>query len=245
MKYLVIDLGNTNKKLAIFDGKKLLTMAQFPSVSVALLREFTAIHREIDYGILSSVAPYPDAIRRFLSKNFRLYELDEHTPLPIINRYQTKATLGKDRLAAVVAGAKRFPGKNVLVINAGTCITYDFVNDRNEYLGGAISPGLVMRFNALHTFTGKLPLVSFRNAMILTGKNTEDSILAGVLTGAIAEIEGIANRYRQKYQDLQIILSGGDYKYFDNRLKISIFALPNIVIHGLQQILEFNVNKAK
>jgi type III pantothenate kinase len=241
---LIIDLGNTNKKLALFNNGKLTDMQLFPLMSLKILHDFTHQYPGIEHCLLSSVIPHRASINRFLSSNYNFIELDEKTPLPVKNRYRSKKTLGKDRLAAAVAGANRFPGKNVLVINTGTCITYDFVSDRNEYLGGSISPGLLMRFNALHTFTGKLPLVSFRNTMILTGKDTEASILSGVLTGALAEIEGIAGRYQQKYPDLEIILSGGDHKYFDKRLKISIFALPNIVIHGLQQILAFNVIKA-
>jgi type III pantothenate kinase len=245
MKNLVIDFGNTNKKLAVFDEGKLVSVDQYSSVNLMRFRELIRTNPGIDNCILSSVIPFREEIKHFLSGKFHFYELDDITPLPIINRYRSKKTLGRDRLAAAVAGASKFPGKNVLIINTGTCITYDFINGQNEYIGGAISPGIVMRFHALHTFTGKLPLVSFRNNMILTGKNTEESILSGVLTGAIAEIEGIAERYQQKYPDLNIILSGGDHKYFDKRLKISIFALPNIVIHGLQQILAFNVNKTK
>lgn len=245
MRNLVIDLGNTNKKLALFENDRLLALEQFPSVNLSYFRKFIKIHGEIDHCILSSVVPYKPEIQKFLSDQSHFIELDEKTPLPIHNRYWSKKTLGNDRLAAAVAGAGQFSGKNVLIINAGTCITYDFVNNHNEYLGGAISPGLMMRFRALHTFTGKLPLIPFRDTMILTGRDTEESILSGVLTGAIAEIEGIAGRYRQQFPDIEILLSGGDYKYFDKRLKISIFALPNIVIHGLQQILAFNVNKAR
>jgi type III pantothenate kinase len=245
MKSLVIDLGNTNKKLAIFENGKLVTLELFPMLTLKILKEFIRLHPGIGYCILASVANYKKEIRKFLSGQFRFFEMDEKLPLPIINRYRSKKTLGKDRLAAAVAGASRFPGSNVLVINAGTCITYDFINEKNEYLGGAISPGLIMRLKSLHTFTGKLPLVSLRDSMILTGKSTEESILSGVLTGATAEIEGIALRYRDKFPDLKVILSGGDYKYFDKRLKISTFALPNFVIVGLQQILEFNVKTAK
>ncbi|MEI7500614.1 MAG: type III pantothenate kinase [Bacteroidota bacterium] len=242
---LIVDLGNTNKKLAIFNDGRLIDIQLFSVLSMKILHDFTRHYPGIQNCIFSSVTSYRASITKFLSGNFHFFDFDENTLLPIINRYKSKKTLGKDRLAAAVAGANHFPGKNVLVINAGTCITYDFVSDRNEYFGGAISPGILMRFHALHTFSGRLPLVSFRNTMILTGKDTEESILSGVLTGSIAEIEGIANKYRQKYPDIEIILSGGDYKYFDKRLKISIFALPNIVIHGLHQILAFNVNKAK
>ncbi len=138
-----------------------------------------------------------------------------------------------------------FPAQDVLVITAGTCITCDFVNSREAYLGGAISPGIAMRLQALYTFTGKLPLVSFRATGVLTGRDTEESILSGVLTGATAEIEGIITRYQEKYPGIRIILSGGDQKYFDKRLNISSFAVPNIVIHGLYQILDFNVHSSQ
>jgi type III pantothenate kinase len=240
---LVIDLGNTNQKLAVFEQGKLVDLQQFPLLTQKTVREFTRPHPGIGHCILSSVVAHRASLSRFLSARYRFIELGDTTPVPLVNRYRTTGTLGRDRLAAAVAGRNQFPGNNVLVINTGTCITYDFVNANNEYLGGAISPGITMRFRALHTFTGKLPLVPFRDRDILTGTDTPDSILSGVLTGALAEVEGITERYRGKYPDLKVILSGGDQKYFDKRLKISIFALPNIVIHGLQQILDFNVSK--
>ena len=242
---LIIDIGNTNKKLALFEGDVLVDLQQFALLTPRNLREFALLYPDIGNCILSSVVSRHLPVHRILSSSCNFIELDETTPVPLHNLYRTVKTLGKDRLAAAVAGRNKFPGKNVLVINAGTCITYDFVNDNNEYLGGSISPGILMRFHALHTFTGKLPLVSFVDQDILTGTDTRESILSGVLTGAVAEIEGITARYRKKYPDLKVILSGGDEKYFDKRLKISIFALPNIVIHGLQQILAFNVNNTK
>jgi len=242
---LILDLGNTNKKIALFKNGELVDLQQFPLLKLKIIRDFIKLYPGIENCILSSVIPHRSAIDRFLSSNFNFFELDEKTPVPLNNRYRTPKTLGKDRLAAAVAGNNLFPGKHVLVINTGTCITYDFVNENNEYLGGSISPGILMRFHALHTFTGKLPLVSFHDQEIFTGTDTRESILSGVLTGAVAEIEGITARYQQKYPDLKVLLSGGDQKYFDKRLKISIFALPNIVIHGLQQILAFNVNNTK
>lgn len=239
---LIVDLGNTNKKLALFSFGEIVELQQFPLLNLRLLRDFVRAHPAIENCILSSVIPHRSSIPRYLSSIANYLELDENTPVPVINRYLTPLTLGKDRLAAAVAAHTMFPRNNVLVINTGTCITYDFVNDRQEYLGGAISPGILMRFHALHTFTGKLPLISFHDEDILTGADTRESIRSGVLTGALAEIEGIAARYQEKYPDLKILLSGGDQKYFDKRLKISIFAQPNIVLHGLQQILAFNVN---
>jgi type III pantothenate kinase len=242
---LVIDLGNTNKKLALFKNGKLFRLRQYPFFNLEIVRDFVDHNPRIDRCILASVVAYPQSVRNFLEHRFSFLEFTELTPIPILNRYRSKTTLGKDRLAAAVAAAGLFPGKEVLVINMGTCITYDFVNATGEYLGGAISPGIQMCLEALHTFTGKLPLVRLRKNETLIGNTTERSMLSGVLNGAIAEIEGITGRYREQFPELVTILSGGDAKYFDKQLKISIFALPNIVIHGLYQILDFNVIKAK
>jgi type III pantothenate kinase len=240
---LILDFGNTNRKFAVFGENRLKLLEIFPEVSLATVRGFMEHHPGISRCILSSVIRHPSSIARHLSSRCSFIEMSDLTPVPITVRYKSRRTLGNDRLAAAVAAANLFPEKDVLVINAGTCITYDFVSAAREYLGGGISPGITMRFRALHTFTGKLPLITFRDSGILTGRDTEGSILSGVLTGATAEIEGIAGRYRSKYPGLQVILSGGDHKYFDKRLKISIFALPNIVIHGLHQILAFNAHK--
>ncbi|HPT10202.1 MAG TPA: type III pantothenate kinase, partial [Bacteroidales bacterium] len=213
-----------------------------PEITLSLIRRFIVKHPGIQRCILSTVIDYPSPIKRFLSSKLFFLELDEKTPLPLKNRYRSPATLGKDRLAAAVGGTALFPGEPVLVINAGTCITYDLVSSRNEYLGGAITPGLQMRLQALHTFTGKLPLISLRNSEILTGRTTEESILSGVLAGTAAEMEGMVDRFSAQNPELKTILSGGDQNYFNKRLKISIFARPNIVLSGLQQILQFNVD---
>ena len=151
--------------------------------------------------------------------------------------------MGKDRLAAAVTGNHFFPNQNVLIIIAGTCITYEFVNTKAEYLGGAISPGISIRFKALHTFTGKLPLVEKKIKASIIGNTTENSILSGVINGCFYEVKGITYEYTDKYKDLKIILSGGDMKYFDKILKNSIFAISNIVLIGLNIILDFNAKK--
>jgi type III pantothenate kinase len=178
-------------------------------------------------------------LQEYLEQRFKLILLDETTRLPIMNLYKSK-TLGKDRLAAAVGGHAKFPGEDVLIVNCGTAITYDVVIKEGEYIGGAISPGMQMRFNALHTFTSQLPLLSYSEINFLTGNNTDDSVLSGVINGMTAEIEGMIAKYKKEYPGIKVILSGGDLNYFDNRLKISIFAVPNIVIYGLHQILVFN-----
>ncbi len=242
---LVLDLGNTNQKLALFQNDSLIELQQFPKIGIKQIRGIMGQNKETTHCILSSVVDYKESLLNYLSANFHFLILDEDTPLPVINRYRSKSTLGKDRLAAAVAGQHYFPGCNVLVVNAGTCITYDFVTTTGEYLGGAISPGIRMRFKALHTFTGKLPLIDFTGEDNLIGIDTAGSIHSGVFNGVIAEIEGVTEKYTMKYPDLKTVISGGDLNYFDKRLKISTFAVPNIVIHGLQQILAFNVFKVR
>jgi type III pantothenate kinase len=240
---LVIDLGNTNKKLALFKDGQLEKLHLIPEIRTNLIRDFIRQHPVIEHCILSSVVNYPVSLKHLLEKRFNFIELNENTPLPIKNLYRQPTTLGKDRLAAAVAGAAIFPGKDVLVINMGSCITYEFIEKHNEYLGGAISPGMQMRFRALNTFTGKLPLVTHKETSELIGFDTESSVLSGVINGIISEIEGTVARYRKRYNGIKVILSGGDLCYFDKRLKISIFAVPNIVLSGLYQILAFNVKK--
>jgi type III pantothenate kinase len=240
---LILDFGNTCKKIALFDHGDLVFLQQHPEITLEIIEDFIKDHPGISSCILSSVIHHTLSINEFLVKRFPLWILDSQTPLPIRNDYKTPETLGKDRLAAAVAGALRFPGKPVLVINAGTAITYDFIKPSGEYLGGAISPGMQMRFTALHTFTGKLPLVVYKESIPLLGKDTENSILSGVINGIVGEMEGFATHYNEQYPDLNVILSGGDLNYFVKRLKINIFAVTNIVLTGLHQILLFNVNK--
>ena len=240
---LIIDLGNTNKKLALFQNGKLADLQIFRELEITLARDYVMKHPGIKNCILSSVIDHSSTIPDFLNEHFNFIELDKHTPVPVRNLYKQPETLGKDRLATAVAGASLFPGQDVLVINLGSCITYDFVNSRNEYLGGAISPGMQMRFKAMNTFTGKLPLVVYQDAEEPIGTDTESSIRSGVVNGIIHEIDGTVAWYQNQFNDLKVVLSGGDLNYFDKRLKISIFAVPNIVIEGLYQILAFNVKK--
>jgi type III pantothenate kinase len=245
---LILDLGNTNKKFALIDShssdkhrNKIWVLENHPSVSLHVIRKFVKEHPGIEACILSSVISHPGSVVSYLKNQFPFIELDSETPVPVKNSYRTPGTLGKDRLAAAVFGASTFPGQNVLVINAGTCITYDFVNAGGTYSGGSISPGLQMRFSALNTFTGKLPLLSYKKVSSPLGRDTETAINAGVFYGIIHEIEGVTGFYMKKYPGIKIIFSGGDLNYFVKQLKISIFAVPNCVIYGLHQILRFNV----
>jgi len=240
MQRLIIDIGNTLVKLAVFNNDRADTIEHLPSIDTESLQNLLAKYPEIKSSIISSVRNYPAELDRWLENHFYHIRLSPSTPLPFNNKYNTPETLGKDRIAAAAAALKIFPGNHVLVIDAGTSITYDLITADKNYLGGGISPGIQMRFKALNTFTDKLPLIGDIVGTPLIGTDTKTSIMSGVLNGVLAEVEGIIKRYSEQYKPLKIIISGGDYKYFDKKLKNSIFATPNIVMQGLIEILRFN-----
>jgi len=236
---LIIDSGNTFVKTAVFENKKLIYSQITEQLSSDFLKNIFQTYK-INNSIISSVKKVPPTAINFLKNHTRFIELSASTPIPINNVYKTPETLGKDRLAGVIGAYYLFPQKTVLVIDAGTCITYDLINKKGEYYGGSISPGLKMRFNALHTFTQKLPLVSLKNINTLIGTNTNESILTGVINGYIAEIDGIIEQYKNYTAELIVVLCGGDTHFLVNRLKNSIFANPEIVLIGLNEILDYN-----
>ncbi len=236
---LILDFGNTFRKIALFKGKDIVDQSLLDEFSNSHIEKFIG-DRKVSSSIISSVINYPKSLKTFLQNKYNLIELDAKTHVPVINKYIRPETLGKDRLAAIVGAYSLFPKKNVLVIDAGTCITYDILNSDNEYLGGSISPGIEMRFKSLHNFTDKLPLLELKNFAKLIGDDTETSILSGVINGVLAETSGIIKKYNEIYNDLNIILCGGDCNFFDKTLKNSIFAVPKIVLLGLNEILDFN-----
>ena len=148
-----------------------------------------------------------------------------------------------DRIASACGAFQLFPRENTLSIDAGTCITYEFTDADGNYRGGGISPGLNMRFKAVHTFTAKLPLISAKQNAPLVGNTTETSIQSGVINGLIAEIDGIIDRYQREFGAVRVILCGGDTRFFENQLKASIFASPELVLIGLNSILNYNVTR--
>ncbi len=239
---LVIDIGNSRTKIFIFKGDKAVSKADYQSLTIQDLRKIFAKH-EIKSSILSTVAGKNAGVLNFLKKNSAFIELNDSTPLPFKNRYKTPSTLGNDRLANAAGAAKIFPGKNCLVIDCGTCVKYDFINDRNEYLGGAISPGLLMRYAALHKFTSRLPLIKPAAQVKITGGSTTESIVSGVQLGMLNEMEGYILRYRKKYKGLKVILSGGDAGCFAHLFNFPIFAAPKLTSTGLNEILQHNITK--
>jgi len=201
-------------------------------------------HPQLCRSILSSVKPVDNELLQFLSGNFDLFiELDHQTKLPIENLYETPETLGKDRIAAAVGANELFPDQNLLVIDAGTAITYDLVSEKKQFIGGNISPGMEMRFKALNHFTGKLPLINYSNDFHLFGTNTTDAIRAGVQNGILYEIEQTIEVFSRNYQNLQVVLTGGDSIFLAKRLDDSIFVHLNLTLIGLNRILEYNSKK--
>jgi type III pantothenate kinase len=238
---LIIDTGNTRTKLALYQGFEMVAFASFADNDVQHIMQFCAANTQIKNAILSTVKAYPAEIDSYLSRHYKPVFFSYNTPVPVINKYSTPETLGNDRLAGVIGARQLMPGCDILVIDAGTAITYDLITAGGEYLGGGISPGITMRYKALHTFTGRLPLLDYYDDAQLIGDDTSTSIHSGVLNGAVAEMEGIIHKYQLIYPGLKIILTGGDHNYFDKRLKIKTFAAPNLVLEGLNLILNFNI----
>jgi type III pantothenate kinase len=235
---LVVDRGNSAAKVGIFDHQNLMEKHTFSKQDA--LKDFLQ-HTTAENIIVSSVKTDVDELLSWTKQASKKFVLHHTLPLPITNLYSTPATLGVDRLAGVCGAKQIFPSQACLVIDAGTCITYDFIDKDGNYQGGSISPGLTMRFQAVHTFTAKLPLVSPNKNAPLIGNSTESSIQSGVVNGMLAEIEGIIGQYTKKFGGVKVILCGGDAVFFENQVKASIFASPELVLIGLNSILNYNV----
>ena len=241
---LVVDVGNTLVKLAVFEENKLFykksLKPKFIQKEILVVKEK---FKSINKAILSSVGDLEIEDVIWIKNNFDLLELDAHTKLPFENLYKTPNTLGLDRIGLVCASVQKYPNKNVLIIDAGTCITYDFVNKENEYLGGAISPGMLIRYKALNDFTAKLPLLEPEIPDNIIGNSTKDAIHSGVIFGVLNEMDGVIKSYKLIYKDLTVILTGGDTNFLSKQLKSSIFANSNFLLEGLNYILHFNTNQ--
>jgi len=238
---IVVDIGNSFIKVAVFNKDEIIHQEQFLSGRLEVLNTVFIQFPSIENGIISLVGSPDKKINKLLhSKLKKLILLNENTLLPIDNLYKTKKTLGKDRLAAVIGANYLFPEKDILVIDAGTAITFDFINSNGQYHGGSISPGLHMRFKALHEFTSNLPLLAPREHFSSPAGTTEDSIITGVQSGMINEIKGIINEYKEQYPELITVLTGGDAIFFEKILKNSIFVDLNLVLKGLNRILSCN-----
>ena len=235
---LVIDIGNTNAKIALFDGKKIFSTKILQEFSLKSIINF-ASHYNIVSTIISTVKTVNEELLK-ISKYFNAVILDKEILVPIKNQYKSLDTLGNDRLAGVVGANVIWPKKNIVVIDAGTCLTIDLISNEGKYLGGRISPGIQMRFQSLNTFTDKLPLLKLEKSTPFIGDDSISSIISGVQQGILAEIKSVISDCSAQYSELIVVVTGGDCFYFEKELKKSIFAEPNLVLIGLNEILDFN-----
>ncbi|MEZ5055589.1 MAG: type III pantothenate kinase [Saprospiraceae bacterium] len=236
---LIVDIGNTRSKLALFKGSKLLKKEFVTDLSVDDLIHFTT-NQNIGKAIFSNTGNLPIAIKEFANSAFNPIWMSHELGLPIKMDYHTPHTLGKDRIAAVTGAFEKFPGKNCLVIDAGTCITYDWLTKEGRYLGGNIAPGLTMRLRAMHEFTAALPLVEPGAVSDPIGKSTQEALKNGAVWGTFKEIEGYIDWGIEKFEDLSVVFTGGDTDFFVRNIKREIFADLDLVLTGLNKILKFN-----
>lgn len=238
---LVIDAGNTLVKVAVFKANSELYYQEFElSEFVIQLKKTFETYTDIDYAIVSSVGSLAEKELNVLKLFCKVHPLSHASKVPFKNSYATPQTLGVDRIALAAAAFYHYPNRNTLVIDAGTCITYDLINDFGEYLGGGISPGLQMRYKALHQQTSKLPLLKPISEVNLIGNTTNSSMHSGVIFGILAEINGLIDQYNQRFKDLTVILTGGDALFLSKRTKNTIFANPKFLLEGLNYLLEYN-----
>ena len=234
---LAIDIGNTRAKLGFFEGsdmKSMMVMEQWDTTKVyGLLTADTKI-------IISKTSDQYDHYINGLKASFDIIELDHNTPLPITVDYKTPETLGRDRIAGVVGARSIFMGQPCLVIDAGTCITYDVIDKDGVYKGGQIAPGLHMRLEAMHHFTDKLPLLKWDGGFEMIGKSTSECMISGAILGTINEMKGFISEYNRAFDSINIVITGGDNQFFVLYMKTEILAVPSLVLQGLNEILNFN-----
>ncbi len=238
---LIIDVGNTQSKLAVFNKAALVYETAFQTnLFVKRIKALFKKYPKIEEAMISSVGKLEEKDIAVLSIFCKVQVLSHGTKTPFKNSYATPQTLGVDRIGLASAAFYFNPNRNTLVIDAGTCVTYDMINDYGEYLGGAISPGLTMRYRALHNQTANLPVLTPTDPIDLIGNSTENCIHSGVVNGICVEIDGIIDQYRDRFVDLTVILTGGDSQFLSKRLKNTIFAHSNFLLLGLNYLLEYN-----
>lgn len=243
MSHLIIDIGNTRTKVAIFEDGLLVEKASYAQLASQQLSCLFTDFPTISNVIISSTKNEDQELISELDRyDCRVLVLDENTPVPIVVDYLTPHTLGRDRLAAVVGAHDIFQSENVLVIDAGTAVTYDYIDNKGVYHGGFISPGAEMRSKALHTFTDKLPLVKVRDVSFVTGKNTQMSLEGGVFYGLLYEMNGFINHFKKQSDPLKIILTGGNGTLFEKYIDEKCHLIEDITVRGLNKILEFTIS---
>jgi type III pantothenate kinase len=238
---LIVDAGNTFVKLAVFDGDRMLSDQKVELDGFCeKIKVFFEEYPDINHSIVSSVGFLEKKHLAMVAIFSKVHLLSPKSLVPFKNSYASPHTLGVDRIALATAAFYYNPKGNTLVIDAGTCITYDMINDIGEYLGGAISPGIAMRYKALHEQTSKLPLLETDDILDFIGNTTASCIHSGVVNGVCNEIDGVIEQYNARFINLTVILTGGDMQFLSKRLKNTIFAHSKFLLEGLNYLLEYN-----
>ncbi len=232
---LTIDIGNTRVKAGLFKDGALTELWQgteLPSF-INFLKGMP-----LEKAIICSVNNRFEKIIEYIRIKHPTHILNKASPLPVTNKYATPETLGMDRLAAAVGAKQTYPNEHNLVVDLGTCITYDFITEHGEYLGGGISPGMLLRFRAMHELTNALPSVELGSAPNFIGNSTQSCMQSGVYFGIKHELEGNIREYREKFGQINVIFCGGDANFFESSLKATIFVNQHLTLIGLNKILE-------
>lgn len=236
---ICLDFGNTRLKCAVFESNNLKEVLILNDDSKETIEDLLQKTRP-RYSILSSVINHSSLTEKMLEHHTAFHKLTHQTRLPFTIPVGKPETVGADRLALCAAAVHLFPGKNNLAIGLGTCITYNFINQKNEFLGGSIAPGLDMRFQSMHGLTAKLPLIGMEWNFPLIGYDTKTNLLSGVAWGMAKEIDGIIDAYSEKFGNFNVLLTGGNTLHFAPLLKNMIFADPHLIFKGLYAISELN-----
>ena len=239
MTTLCFDFGNTRLKVAVFKDNEMQEAIVLKDDYETTIMELLAKHKP-EYSILSSVIKHNPVIETILASQSTFHKLSAATKINFTTPVGKPETIGADRLALVAAAVHFYPKKNNLIIGLGSCITYNFVNQYHQFLGGGISPGMDMRFKAMHDFTALLPLEKETWNIPLIGYDTRTNLQSGVLNGMAAEIEGIIHKYQAKYSNFNVVLTGGNSSYFAGQLKTRIFADHNFLFKGLYALSQLN-----
>ncbi|MDH5604313.1 MAG: type III pantothenate kinase [Cyclobacteriaceae bacterium] len=235
---IAVDFGTSSAKIGFFKGNELVEVKS--RVTIGAFRDYIESN-EVVRAIVSTVSYSKEEILQQVKNSEKIVFLSNTTPVPITLDYKTPETLGMDRLAAAVGAFYMFPNKNCLIIDAGSCITIDLIDEHGVYHGGSISPGIDLKFKALHNYTANLPLVMREEQVTLMGKSTRESILSGVINGTRAEIREIIRMYQNKFPILHLVICGGDAHWVSEGPKTGAFMAPDLVLRGLKNILDYNV----
>lgn len=244
MTNLIVDEGNTAVKIALFAAGKCTLFSTFSKEDLTSIFATKVSLKGVQRAIVASVVAGAEQRWDFLKALIPEVLIASNTMLlPFKNLYATPHTLGVDRIALVAGAQQHFPNTDVLVIDAGTCITFDFINRQGEYLGGAIAPGIAMRLKAMHHFTSQLPLIEEQDfdTEQFIGNSTQSCMLSGVYHNTVCEIEGVIAAYLEKYPALQVVLTGGQQFYLHERIKYQIFASSLVLLEGLNALLEYQL----